>query len=250
MNNFKKTILLFLCSLVATPWLMAKEKKAIKPFYAVEANLGISMRKEASWEALPHYTFISDDAKLSYKTLVYGGNFMGGIELKHYFKVGLGIGYSYYKQEDNGLPRLFYMRDNDYIITPKSTVTHRIPLYLYIRSDLLDKKISPFMDFKIGNNFLITKEIVNFEMYQYKAPKGENLGNFRLKNGLFMAANVGVAFKGNHRNAINISAGYQSVSRNHDLWNVIRAFDAEKEYIETGYTIIDHQFLFNLGISF
>ena len=244
MNNFKKTILLFLCSLVATPWIMAQEKKPMKHFYAVEANLGISMRKEASWEGLSHYTFISDDAKLSYKTLVYGCNFMGGIELKHYFKVGLGIGYSYYEQEDKGLPRLVYFGD-DYIITPESTITQRIPLYLYFRSDFLDKKISPFIDFKIGNNFLITKEIVNMAQYQYKAPKGANYGEVRLKNGLFMAANVGVAFKINHRNALNISVGYQSVSREHDLANV-----GLEEYIETGYTIIDHQFLFNLGISF
>ncbi|MCL2041459.1 MAG: hypothetical protein FWG84_05395 [Bacteroidales bacterium] len=245
MNVFKKTILLFLCSLVATPWLMAQEKKPIKHFYAVEANLGISMRKEASWEGQPDYSF-SDDAKLSYKALVYGCNFMGGVELKHYFKVGLGIGYSYYKQEDN---RFFYRIYDQYVyyLTPESVTTHRIPLYLYLRSDFLDQKKSPFIDFKIGNNFLITKEIINFSNWVIK---GDNYGKVKLKNGLFVAANVGVAFKGDNRNAINISVGYQSVSKNYDFWNYAHGIDSDKEYIKTGYTVIDHQFLFNLGISF
>jgi len=185
---------------------------------------------------------------------------MGGIELKHYFKVGLGAGYSYYKQEDNGFTYSSYGGNYTYDLTPESVITHRIPLYLYLRSDFLDKKISPFIDFKIGNNFLITKEIVNVVTYYHSnqtpmmkgiygdEPKGENVGDFRLKNGLFVATNVGVAFKVNHRNAINISAGYQSVSRNHDMfWSY--AYDLKK-HVKTGYTIIDHQFLFNLGISF
>ena len=240
MNNFKKTILLFLCSLVATPWLMAQEKKAIKPFYAVEANLGISTRQEVDLYN-PYFMPISDNgAKLSYKTLVYGCNFMGGIELKHYFKVGLGLGYSYYKQDGNGLPYTYNYHE---VLYPESVTTHRIPLYLYIRSDFLDKKISPFMDFKIGNNFLITKEIINIYGGSYSITVDDK---FRLKNGLFVAANIGVAFKVSHRNTVNISVGYQSVSRGHNLWTD----DYRGEYFKTGYTIIDHQFLFNLGISF
>jgi outer membrane protein assembly factor BamA len=228
---------------------MAEEKKSgIKYFYAVEANIGISMRKDITWENPgKFYYFINDEAKLSYRTSVYGCNFMGGIELNSYFKAGIGTGYSYYKQNDHGfgLPYTTSHISFPSFITHESTITHRIPLYLYLRSDFLDRNISPFMDLKIGNNFLITKEIIRMSYSEYYWME-EDFGFFKLKNGLFVAANIGVALKESHRNAVNISIGYQSVSRSYDISLSSGYF----EYAPTGYTIIDHQFLLNVGISF
>ena len=179
--------------------------------------------------------YVVDEAKLSYKTLVYGGNFMGGIELQHYFKVGLGLSYLYYKQYDSSEPSFFRGM-------PFSSTTHGIPLFLHLRSNFLDKKISPYMDLKVGNNFLITKEeVILF-------PGETTFGKFRLKNGLYLASNIGIAFKATSNNTINISVGYQYVSRNHDTpynfgWR-------GEEYYKTGHIIVDHQFLFNVGVSF
>jgi len=193
--------------------------------------------------------YVVDEAKLSYKTLVYGGNFMGGIELQHYFKVGLGLGYSYYKQKDNTVPYI-----SDYILYPDSIITHKIPLFLYLRSDFLDKKVSPYIDFKIGNNFLITKETVNVIDYA-ENPVSFGYGNFRLKNGLFLASNIGVSLKTNSKTAINISVGYQYISRNYDLLsNVFKNYEYDdkknERHVKTGYIIVDHQLLFNVGVSF
>ena len=61
-----------------------KKKSFLKPFYTMEANFGISTCMERG--------FITSDKgfepKLCYQTLVYGANFMVGIELTHYFKAG------------------------------------------------------------------------------------------------------------------------------------------------------------------
>jgi len=257
MTSLKQILLLSLCTLLVFPSLWAEEKKSgVKSFYNVEANIGISTRREISRHQEHYYNHsyhvIDDEAKLIYKTLVYGCNFKGGIEFRHYFKLGLGIGYSYYKQEDNSLPYYFfepgikfYYYPHFPLITPKSITTHNIPLYLYVRSDFFDKDISPFIDFKIGNNFLVTKETVDILNNEFM-PMGYNIGDFRLKNGLYLATNIGVCFKLNNRSALNLSIGYQSVSRKHDLWNNY----GSNNNFKTGYTVTDHQFLFNLGITF
>jgi hypothetical protein len=76
----------------------AVKKSQVKPFYSIEANFGANARIEGAGK----------DIDFLYKALVYGGNFMGGVELNHYFKVGLGLGYLYYKQEDHFDP-YYYM---------------------------------------------------------------------------------------------------------------------------------------------
>ena len=260
MKSLKQILLLTLCLLLAIPNLWAEEKKpGVKSFFAAEVNFGASTRKETRSSYAYYYVLPEVEAKLSYKTVVYGFNFAGGIEFSHYLKVGLGTGYSFYKQDDNSFG--YVSRSNTFpyhphYLTPKSLITHRIPIYLYLRSDFFDKKVSPFIDLKVGNNFLITKDIIiidgDYYLHQTNRiieelpEKEKNYGKFRLKNGLFVASNFGVAIKINHKNAINTSIGYQSVSRKHDLLDYANG----KKYIKTGYTITDHQFLFNIGITF
>jgi hypothetical protein len=227
-----------------------KKKSSIKPFYLVEANFGISTCNKREYNSSIH-TF---EARLAYQTLVYGANFAGGIELAHYFKAGLGLSYFYYKQKDTRYP---YPSSPVYI--PNSMTTHGIPLFLYLRSDFLDRKISPYMDIKIGNNFLITKETIDFN------PSGfferefsiEDFGNFKLKNGLFFASNIGIAFKTNCKTTINLSTGYRCISRNYDMpYNVGPFFPdtysgiPDPKYVKTGYITIDHQFVLSMGVSF
>ena len=221
----------------------AQKKLSIKPYYAVEANFGISIFNEREYSASNETL----ESKLAYQTLVYGANFVGGVELTHYFKVGLGIGYFYYKQKDKRYPySAFYI--------PNSMTTHGIPLFLYLRSDFLDRKISPYVDIKIGNNFLITKETIDFSIINFPAimPVVENIGTYKLRNGLFLAPHIGVAFKTNSKATIDVSIGYQYVSRNYDMpYSVGKVSpDMEIKYAKTGNITADHQFLLGVGVSF
>ena len=219
-----------------------KKNLPIKPYYAIEANFGIS--------AMNKREFVSErvfESKFSYQTLVYGVNFVGGIELTHYFKVGLGIGYFYYKQQDQRTPY-------SVIHLPNSMTTHGIPLFVYLRSDFLDRKISPYMDIKIGNNFLITKETIDYGVFNHPVlPFIENFGTFKLKNGLFLASKIGVAFKTNSKATINVSVGYQYVSRTYDMpyGGATPIIPNDKiKYAKTGNITVDHQFLLGVGVSF
>ena len=223
-----------------------KKKFPIKPYYAVEANFGISTFNEREFSASNETL----ESKLAYQTLVYGVNFVGGIELAHYFKAGLGIGYFYYKQKDKRYPY-------SVIYLPNTMTTHGIPLFVYLRSDFLDRKISPYMDIKIGNNFLITKETIDYCTFNYPytfeiVPLIENIGKFKFKSGLFLAPHIGVAFKTNGKATINVSAGYQYISRNYDIpYGIgIVSPDMEIKYAKTGNITADHQFLLGVGVSF
>jgi len=263
MNHIKKIPLLIICLWAFIPYGISqnenpnKKDATIKPFYSVTANFGASTTSEIKYRirnfwSRPYLEIEDDNAKLSYKTLVYGADFSGGIELKHYFKVGLGLGYFYYKQDDNGAPyngtypyHYWYRPD----IFPYFTTTHGIPLFLFIRSDFLDKKTSPYVDLKIGNNFLITKEAVYLTNYEGLIAGYD--GEFRLKNGLFLAANIGIASKMKPKGTLNVSLGYRYVSRNYDLKTNPFAWPYEGiEYKKTGYITVDHQFVLNLGVSF
>jgi hypothetical protein len=108
------------------------------------------------------------------------------------------------------------------------------------------------MDLKIGSNFLITKETIDYGVLNHPiVPLVENFGTFKLKNGLFLASNIGVAFKTNSKATINLSLGYQYVSRNYDMpysGDFISPYakDAEIKYAKTGNITADHQFL--LGV--
>jgi len=268
MNHIKKLFLPIICLLIFVPYGIGqnenptKKNASIKPFYSVAANFGISTTSEIKYSVkrlgnlYQGFEIEDDNAKLSYKTLVYGVDLSGGIEFKHYFKVGLGLGYFYYKQDDKGLP---YYNFHHYHILPGFITTHAIPLFLFLRSDFLDNKISPYIDMKIGNNFLITKEAVTLA-----TPEGfllvDAYGKFRLKNGLFLASNLGIAFKMKAKTTLNVSVGYRFVSRDYDsimdiidndlIQNIIDMSDKRIEYRKTGYVFVDHQFLLNLGVSF
>ena len=254
MKKVKKIVLLFFCLWAIIPNGMSQsiadldKKTSFKSFYLIEANFGISTKEEMSWTEYQFYQFyINDDnAKLSYKTLVYGASFIKGVELQHYFKAGLGLSYSYYKQKDKTVP---YFSNN--IIYPNSIITHKIPLFLYLRSDFFDKKVSPYIDFKIGNNFLYMKESVDIIETDGCFVASE-YGKFRLKNGLFFASNIGVCLEIDSKTALNISAGYQYVSRSYDLFDYVPLYLNKKgdKYIKTGYIVVDHQFLLNVGVSF
>jgi len=234
----KLSLTLIFSLFVCIPFGLSQNKNPNKkkPFYAVEANFGVSTYKERAY-TIHSYGVQFKDEMLSYPAFVYGTNFSAGIELTHYFKVGLGLGYLYYKQKDNRLPYHFS-------IIPDSMTTHGIPLFLYLRSDFLDKKISPYIDFKIGNNFLITKE--SAIIFDYYVRSG--FGEFRLKNGLFLSSNFGIAFKTKHKTTMNVSVGYRYVSREHDFLSPVEA--RVRGYIRTGYITADHQFVINLGVSF
>jgi len=110
------------------------------------------------------------------------------------------------------------------------------------------------MDLKIGNNFLITKETIDYGVSDFPIePLMENFGTFKLKNGLFLASNIGIAFKTNSKATINLSIGYQYVSRNYDMPydGVSDIFpNAEIKYAKTGNITADHQFLLGVGVSF
>ena len=263
MNNLEKIIVFFILLILVIPYGVSqdanskKEKTAIKSFFSVDATFGMSGRSEFDVEiSLYEYMYglyILDEPKFSYKTLIYGGDFIGGIQLNNTIpcvnlKMGLGIGYLFYKQEDGSLP----YTTNRYMF-PNTVTTHGIPLFFYLRNDFLKGKVAPYLDFKIGNNFLITKETVEMRDIQGSI-MDEDYGKFRLKNGLYLASNIGVAFNMDSRKAINISIGYQYMSRAYDLCSFIfpnSFYDSDlKEYTKVGYTIIDHQFMFNVGISF
>jgi hypothetical protein len=243
-----KSLLLLMISLCAfIPYgisqneTLDKKKLSIKPFYSVEVNFGISTCKVGEYQVHP-YGIYMEGAKLSYQTLVYGTHFAAGAVLAHYFKIGLGLGYLYYKQKNNWMPDSFFA-------LPNSITTHGLPLFLYLRSDFLDKKTSPYMDFKIGNNFLITKETVDLRNYD-GVKLAEDYGSFKLKNGLFFASNIGVAFKTNNKTTINLSVGYRYVSRDHDILYSVEWYGDKDEYRKSGYIMADHQFVLTLGVSF
>jgi len=262
MSYIKKTLLLFIILWIFHPCGIAqsesseKKKLSLKPFYTVEANFGIStcMDVKYSYSHSNIIYMVKEDAtaKLKYKTLVYGISFVGGIEFAHFFKAGLGLGYLYYKQRDYSLPHvLHYWLPETY---PYGRTTHGIPLFLNLRSDFLDKKTTPFLEFKIGNNFLVTKETV----YVYNKDgylSVSNYGKFRLKNGLFLATNLGIAFKTCSKAVINLSVGYRLLSRDSEM-QFIDKYDVNSKnpfkmkYSKTGYTIADHQFIVNFGVSF
>jgi hypothetical protein len=243
MNHIKKLFLLIICLWAFLHFGISqnensdKKKSSVKPFYVVEANFGISSCKEIRYNEYKHKL----ETKLFYKTLVYGANFSGGIELAHYFNIGAGIGYLYYKQEDNGIT---------FVFNPYSKTTHGVPLFLYLRSYFVNKKASPFIDFKIGNNFLITKETVcyndNFGHSAFDA------GNFRLKNGLFLATDIGIPCFIKPKATYYFSIGYRYVSRVHDFPYEVH-HSSEKDafsYRKTGFVIADHQFVLNIGVTF
>jgi len=213
-----------------------------KPFYTVEANFGVSTCKEMEYGIDYYRIYLKEDARLAYQTLVYGTNFAAGIELVHYFKVGLGLGYLYYKQKNNAIPYSYY-------ILPDSKTTHGIPLFIYLRSDFLNRKTSPYIDFKIGNNFLITKEGVELRSHEGFLLSSE-YGKFKLKNGLFLASNIGVAYKSLSKTILNFSVGYRYISREHDFLYDIRMYAGTDVYRKTGYIMADHQFVVSLGLSF
>ena len=247
MNYIKKTLLPFIILGAFIPYGISqnenieKKKTSIKPYYNVEANFGVSTCNEM--EANNN----TIEAKLAYQTLVCGASFSGGIELAHYFKVGLGLGYFYYKQNDKRYPYgIAYL--------PNSMTTHGIPLFLYLRSDFLNKKISPYLDFKIGNNFLVTKEtldrITSFNPFTGIFETTKVPGDFKLKNGLFLSSNIGVAFKTSSIATINVSVGYRYISRNYDMPYSIVAISDNPKYAKTGNVTVDHQFLVSAGVSF
>ena len=258
MNNLGKIIIFFTLLILVIPYGISQEtnpkkgKTAIKSFFSVEANLGMSgKRRNVSMYTLG---FDKKEVGLLENAFVSGANFVGGIQINHYFKVGLGTGYFYYKQKegnlyDSSIRRhiLFDKTGNTYIAYPRPIITHGIPLFVYFRSDFLDRKITPYMDFKIGNNFLFSKEVFdivdinkNPSMYVWDE-------RFLLKFGLFLASNIGVSFRMSDKLAINTSIGYQYVSTPFDMF---KTSSWRKNYWETKYSIIDHQFMFNVGISF
>ena len=253
MNNFKKILLVLFCLGIIIPYGISqntdfeKKESSLKTFNVIEANVGASFSKTMSWTYIYNFLYLgsTEPAKFSYKTLVYGVNFIKGIELKHYCKAGLGIGYFYYKQEDKREPYLSY-GSKGYIVFPDYVTTHGFPLFLYLRSDFSEKKTAPYLDLKIGNNFLITKEAVNSRTVEWE--NRGSYGKFRLKNGLYIAPNIGITHKIDTKTAVNISLGYQYVSRACDLYNYLEM--PEEGYVKTGYTSIDHQFLLTLGVSF
>jgi hypothetical protein len=235
-NSIKKTLLPFIFLWAFIPCGIGKnenpEKKSstFQPFYNIEANLGISTNRKM--------TNPYERAKLSYRTLVYGVNFAGGFTLAHYAKAGFGIGFLFYSYEERTLSPPHFL---------VSSVTFGIPLFLYLRSDFSDHKNSPYLDIKIGNNFLITKE----PLLNPSPPEDDSPGviaEIRIKNGLFLSTNLGIAFKDNNNKVTtNLSIGYRLVSRAYD---VPYAFFYDKtKYSKTGFTIMDHQFVINLGIT-
>lgn len=158
------------------------------------------------------------------------------------------MGYLYYKQDDRALPYI----SSDCML-PYTVTTHGIPLFVFLRNDFWNGKISPFIDFKIGNNFLITKESIT-AYTSYGEIRYFDWGEFRLKNGLYLAANVGVAFDVSQKCTLNISVGYQLLSRPYDITIFNYIFpdyvNIDAEYMKMGYTVEDHQFLLNIGVSF
>jgi hypothetical protein len=270
MNYLKKFTLSLICLWAFLPYGISqnettdKKNLSLKPFYTVEVNFGVSTCREVKYNKPSHYdnynswyyemshNGIEENAKLSYKTLVYGTNFTAGIELTHYAKVGLGIGYLFYKQEDNRIPMRL-------LLIPASITTHGIPLFLYLRSDFINRKKSPYIDLKIGNNFLVTSEAATIF-----SPDGwamATLGKFRLKNGLFLSTNFGIAVK-NYKGNIttNISVGYRYISRvydyPHNIYDAYGMYDSyggstsKSKYFKTGFITADHQFVINLGLTF
>ena len=211
MNHIKKLFLLIICLWafvshgIGQNENFGKKNSTIRHFYYVAANFGISTTSERNYGPIIYNQ--DKDVKLSYRTLVYGVDFSGGIELKHYFKVGLGLGYFYYKQDDKREPDGPHPHSRRPYIYPNFITTHAIPLFLFIRSDFLDKKVSPYIDLRVGNNFLITKETVDL-IDRTGFLVVTEYGKFRLKNGLFLASNIGVAFKMESRGTLNLSIGY------------------------------------------
>ncbi|MDR1459508.1 MAG: hypothetical protein LBI60_04775 [Bacteroidales bacterium] len=252
MNKYRRTGFLLFCLTLfyfdgtSQDNVSTEKKSRIKPFYSLEANFGANARLENDVKGTPR------NSQLLYKTLVYGGNFMGGIELNHYFKIGLGVGYSYYKQGDNSYLFPFTYYTTYYPIASLSTTTHGIPLFLFIRSNFLNKKVSPYMDLKIGNNFLINKGIVDGVVNDFGNPVASAYElPLKLNNGLYLASNIGVSIKTRSKVTVNASIGYQYVSST--INRIMLGFwtrSYEDEFIRTGWTIVDHQFMVNVGISF
>jgi len=258
MNHLKKLFLPIICLWAFIPYGIGQNENSgktnvsIKPFYSVAANFGISttstvIRRSGQYDRGAEVDFL-------YKALVYGADFSGGIELKHYFKAGLGLGYFYYKQDDYEFSYIYFFDYWICEIIPDFINTHGIPLFLFMRSDFLDKKTSPYVDFKIGNNFLITKETATLHRRQSGYPTewiADEYGEFRLKNGLFLASNIGVAFKMKSRATLNASIGYRYVSQDRDFMvPQIDGYNEKIRYNKSGYIAVDHQFVLNVGVSF
>ena len=117
------------------------------------------------------------------------------------------------------------------------------------------------MYLKTGNNFPINKGTADIidHMGDIIVPAYELQSH--LNNGLYLASNIGTSIKTNSKVIINTSIGYQYVSSSMNAIipaiyksiyrNYYYFLDYKKdEFVQTGYTIIDHQFLVNVGISF
>jgi hypothetical protein len=260
MNKYGKAILFSVCLSFFSLYgfsqdtVSAVKKPRIQPFYSIEANFGATARIEAN----------GNDADFLYKALTYGGNFMGGVELTHYFKVGLGVGYLYYKQEDHFDPTVIYglayywnppsYNNFDQIATyfyiqSISTATHAVPLFLFIRSNFLNKKVSPYLDLKIGNNFFFNKGTAEIIEEYYMIMDQDYKISLEFSNGLYLASNIGVSIKTNSSVTINASIGYQYISRYINFIYPTLSPTKDK-FTKTEWAVIDHQFMINLGISF
>jgi len=245
-NYIKKTLLLiFLGAFIANGFSQNenpnKKSSSLESFYNIEANFGISTCRELKYVIDFGSLIINEKAKLTYKTLVYGVNFAGGVSLAHYAKAGLGIGFLFYMQEKPHFP----------LHTPafsSNRTTFGVPLFLYLRSDFSEQKNSLYIDLKIGNNFLVTREpALIFDREGWLIC---DCGKFRLKNGLFLATNFGIALKENKKTSTNLSIGYRLISRAFDTPYDFDMVTGKPKYTKTGFTIADHQFVINLGVSF
>jgi hypothetical protein len=74
--------------------------------------------------------------------------------------------------------------------------------------------------------------------------------SLEFNNGLYLASNIGVSIKTNSNITINGSVGYQYISRYINFIYPSIVSSVKDTFMKTKWTVIDHQFLINLGISF
>lgn len=88
-----------------------------------------------------------------------------------------------------------------------------IPIFLDLRWDLdISRKITPFVDIKIGYQIGSTSKSLNENDYYYRAVS--NYSFIRASNSIYFQPSIGVRFKGGKRSGFNLGISYIPVLKN------------------------------------
>ncbi|MCW3125598.1 MAG: hypothetical protein JWO03_1256, partial [Bacteroidetes bacterium] len=168
----------------------------------VQFIYGPAPLKIQTWE---YYLQTGDDVGLSVHTI-------NGYQIWPYLFVGAGVG-------------------TDRLLTYRQTF---IPLYLRINTELLKKRITPYLFADVGYAFMVADEVTNKDNYRY----------YNRKGGLYVTVGGGLRLYTRSRASVMIGAGYR---RTYSEVNYAYKYDQSPDYIiKRTY----QRLIISLGVTF